>query len=233
MRLKEMTGAGVLDCKKALDEAKGDFDKAVTALREKGQAKALKKSSSDRVAAEGVVGSYIHLGGKIGVLVEVNCETDFAQKNERFTDLVKDLAMHIAASNPTYVRGSEVPAQIIEKEKDILKKQALAEGKKPEIVDRMVEGRVKKYYQDYCLLDQAFVKDPSKTVQDIVNEAISFIGEKITVRRFVRYEMGEGLEKNETDFVGEVKKQMGNADEKAKPAPKAAVKKTTSKTLAK
>lgn len=208
MKLKEATGAGVLDCKKALDETKGDYDKAVALLREKGQAKALKKGASDRIAAEGVVGSYIHLGGKIGVLVEINCETDFAQKSDKFNQLVKDVAMHIAAANPKYVTAKEVPAAELDKEKDILKKQALKEGKPAAIVDKMVEGRIKKYYQDFCLMDQAFVKDPSKTIADIVNETIAFVGEKITVRRFVRYEMGEGIEKNTQDFASEVSKTI-------------------------
>lgn len=222
MKLKEMTGAGVLDCKKALDEAKGDFDKAVASLREKGQAKALKKSTSDRVAGEGVVGSYIHLGGKIGVLVEVNCETDFAQKSEKFQELVKDVAMHIAASNPIYVNSGDVPANILDKEREIFTNKIVNEkgdailektrkdksGAKVKIIDDMLDGMAKKYYQDYCLLDQAFIKDPNKTVRDIVNETIAFVGEKITIRRFTRYEMGEGIEKTETDFAEEVSKQM-------------------------
>lgn len=208
MKLKEATGAGVLDCKKALDETKGDYEKAVALLREKGKAKALKKGSSDRVACEGVVGSYIHMGGKIGVLVEVNCETDFAQKSDQFNQLVKDVAMHIAAANPKYVNSSEVPASVLENEKEILKKQAIEEGKPAAIAEKMVEGRVKKYYQDYCLMDQPFVKDGSKTIKDIVNETIAFVGEKITIRRFVRYEMGEGIEKPTTDFAVEVSKTI-------------------------
>lgn len=208
MKLKEATGAGVLDCKKALDETKGDYDKAVALLREKGQAKALKKGASDRIAAEGVVGSYIHLGGKIGVLVEINCETDFAQKSDKFNQLVKDVAMHIAAANPKYVNAKEVPADELNKEKEILKKQALKEGKPAAIIDKMVEGRIKKYYQDFCLMDQAFIKDPSKTIADVVNETIAFVGEKITVRRFVRYEMGEGIEKQTQDFAAEVSKTI-------------------------
>ncbi len=208
MKLKEATGAGVLDCKKALDETKGNYEKAVALLREKGQAKALKKGASDRIAAEGVVGSYIHLGGKIGVLVEINCETDFAQKSDKFNQLVKDVAMHIAAANPKYVNAKEVPADELNKEKEILKKQALQEGKPAAIIDKMVEGRIKKYYQDYCLMDQAFIKDPSKTIADIVNETIAFVGEKITIRRFVRYEMGEGIEKQTQDFATEVSKTI-------------------------
>ena len=208
MKLKEATGAGVLDCKKALDETKGDYEKAVALLREKGKAKALKKGSSDRIACEGMVGSYIHMGGKIGVLVEINCETDFAQKSEHFNQLVKDVAMHIAAANPKYVTADEVPASVLEKEKGILKKQAMEEGKPAAIAEKMVEGRVKKYYQDYCLMDQPFVKDGSKTIKDIVNETIAFVGEKITIRRFVRYEMGEGIEKPKEDFAAEVSKTI-------------------------
>ena len=208
MKLKEATGAGVLDCKKALDETKGNYEKAVALLREKGQAKALKKGASDRIAAEGVVGSYIHLGGKIGVLVEINCETDFAQKSDKFNQLVKDVAMHIAAANPKYVTAKEVPAAELKKEKDILKKQALKEGKPAAIIDKMVEGRIKKYYQDFCLMDQAFIKDPSKTIADVVNETIAFVGEKITIRRFTRYEMGEGIEKQTQDFAAEVSKTI-------------------------
>ena len=208
MKLKEATGAGVLDCKKALDETKGDYEKAVALLREKGKAKALKKGSSDRITAEGVVGSYIHMGGKIGVLVEINCETDFAQKSDKFNQLVKDVAMHIAAANPKYVTSSEVPADVLEHEKEILKKQAMEEGKPAAIAERMMEGRIKKYYQDYCLMDQPFVKDGSKTIADVVNETIAFVGEKITIRRFVRYEMGEGIEKPNEDFAAEVSKTI-------------------------
>ena len=206
-RLRAQTNAGMMDCKKALTETNGDFDKACTWLREKGIAAAAKKQS--RIAAEGVVGSYIHMGGKIGVLVEVNCETDFVAKTENFMNLVKDIAMHIAAANPKYVRKDEVPTEELEKEKEILKTQALNEGKPAAIVDKMVEGRVVKYYKDVCLLDQEFVKDPSKTVQDVVNEATLTTGEKISIRRFVRYEMGEGLEKRSDDLAAEVAKMSG------------------------
>lgn len=208
MKLKEATGAGVLDCKKALDEVKGDYEKAVALLREKGKAKALKKGNSDRIAAEGVVGSYIHMGGKIGVLVEINCETDFAQKSDQFNQLVKDVAMHIAAANPKYVNSSEVPESVLNQEKEILKKQAMEEGKPAAIAEKMMEGRIKKYYQDYCLMNQPFVKDSSKTIADVVNETIAFVGEKITIRRFVRYEMGEGIEKPKEDFAAEVSKTI-------------------------
>lgn len=205
MKLKNTTGAGILDCKKALEEANGNFDKAAEILREKGKANAAKKA--DRIAAEGIVASYIHMGGKIGVLLEVNCETDFAAKSDKFTGLVKDIAMHIAASNPQYVDETEVPVGELEKEKDILKKQAKNEGKPANVVEKMVEGRVKKFYQDICLVHQAFVKDPSKTIKEIVTDAIATIGEKITIRRFVRYEMGEGLTKREENFAEEVAKQ--------------------------
>jgi elongation factor Ts len=209
MKLKEKTGVGILDCKKALEESGNNFDKAFELLREKGNATASKKA--DRIASEGVVASYIHMGGKIGVLVEVNCETDFAGKSEKFQELVKNIAMHIAASNPLYLDETEVPTEELEKEKEILKKQALAEGKPAQVVERMVEGRVKKYYADICLMHQAYVKDPSKSIKDIVTEAITTIGEKITVRRFVRYEMGEGLEKKSEDFAEEVAKQQAKA----------------------
>lgn len=192
-KLRAMTGAGMMDCKKALTESNGDMDGAVKFLREKGMAAAAKKA--DRIAAEGVVGSYIHMGGKIGVLVEVNCETDFVAKSEQFQQLVKDIAMQIAAAKPLYVNSSEVPAEVLESEKEILRTQALNEGKPAQIVEKMVEGRIKKYYQDFCLMDQQFVKNPDLTIATLINEATLKIGEKISIRRFTRYEMGEGLEK--------------------------------------
>lgn len=203
-KLRAMTGVGMMDCKKALTETDGDMDKAVAYLREKGIAAAAKKA--DRIAAEGVVGSYIHMGGKIGVLVEVNCETDFVAKSDVFQTLVKDIAMQIAAAKPLYVSADEVPASELEKEKEILKNQALNEGKPAAIVEKMVEGRIKKYYQENCLLDQAFVKDSDKTIKDVVNEAILAIGEKISIRRFTRYEMGEGLEKRKDNLAEEIAK---------------------------
>lgn len=203
--LRAATGAGMVDCQKALRESDGNMQKAIEYLREKGIAAAAKKSS--RIAAEGVVGSYIHLGGKIGVLVEVNCETDFVAKSEQFVTLVKDIAMQIAAAKPEYVRIEEVPAEAVEKEKEILTAQSLNEGKPAAVVEKMVQGRIKKFYQDICLMEQAFVKDPSKTITDVMNEATLKIGEKLTIRRFVRYEMGEGLQKREDNFVEEVMKQ--------------------------
>lgn len=203
--LRAATGAGMVDCQKALRESDGNMQKAIEYLREKGIAAAAKKSS--RIAAEGVVGSYIHLGGKIGVLVEVNCETDFVAKSEQFMTLVKDIAMQIAAARPEYVRIEEVPAENVEKEKEILTAQSLNEGKPAAVVEKMVQGRIKKYYQDICLMEQPFVKDPSKTITDVMNEATLKIGEKLSIRRFVRYEMGEGLQKREDNFVEEVMKQ--------------------------
>ena len=206
--LREKTGAGMMDCKKALTEANGDMEKAIELLREKGLAAAVKKSG--RIAAEGIVDSYIHLGGKIGVLLEVNCETDFVAKTDEFRALVKDIAMQIAAENPKYLRKEDVDTAELEKEREILRAQALNEGKPEKIVDKMVEGRIQKYYKEVCLLEQPFVKDPDKSVQDLVTEKIAKIGENISVRRFVRYEMGEGLEKRQDNFVEEVMAQTGN-----------------------
>ena len=191
--LRQKTGVGMMDCKKALTEANGDMDKAIEILREKGMASAAKKAG--RIAAEGVVDSYIHMGGKVGVLVEVNCETDFVARGEQFKALVHDIALQIAASKPLYVAKEEVPEEVLDKEKEILKIQAMNEGKPEAIAEKMVQGRIKKYYEEFCLLEQPFVKDSSKTVGQLITEAIASIGEKITVRRFTRYEMGEGIEK--------------------------------------
>ena len=204
--LRERTGAGMMDCKKALVETDGDMEKAVDYLREKGIAKAAKKAG--RIAAEGIVDSYIHMGGKVGVLLEVNCETDFVARGDQFKELVHDIALQIAAANPTYLSKEDVPANVLEKEKEILKAQAIEEGKPANIVERMVEGRIKTFYDDNCLLCQKFVKDPSKTIDQLVVEATATIGEKIAVRRFVRFEMGEGLEKKSNDFAAEVEAQM-------------------------
>ena len=206
VKLRKRTNAGMMDCKNALTETNGDIDKATEWLREKGIAKAAKKA--DRIAAEGLVYSYIHMGGKIGVLVEINCETDFVSRSENFVTLCKDIALHIAASKPLYISREEVPADVLDHEKEILRAQALNEGKPEAIVDKMIDGRVKKFYEEVCLLDQLFVKDPSKTITDIINEAILTIGEKISIRRFTRYEMGEGLEKRKDDFAEEVMSQM-------------------------
>lgn len=203
--LREKTGAGMLDCKKALEEANGDLTKAAELLREKGLAAAAKKS--DRIATEGVVESYIHAGGRIGVLVEVNCETDFVAKTDNFKEFARNVAMQIAASSPKYVRREEVPQDEIEKEKEILKAQALNEGKPEKIVEKMVEGRIGKYYEEFCLMEQAFIKDPDKTIATLVKEKIATIGENISIRRFASFELGEGLEKKEDNFVEEVMAQ--------------------------
>lgn len=200
--LRESTGAGMMDCKKALIETSGDMAKAVDYLREKGLAAAAKKSG--RVAAEGIVESYIHSGGKIGVLIEVNCETDFVAKTPEFHSFVRDLAMQVAAANPQYLSRNEVPGGILDHEREILRAQALNEGKPEKIIDKMVDGRIEKYFKDHCLLEQDFIKDSDKSVTDVVNEQISKIGENIVVRRFVRYQMGEGLEKKVSDFAAEV-----------------------------
>ncbi|WP_353892064.1 translation elongation factor Ts [Proteinivorax hydrogeniformans] len=202
--LREKTGAGMMDCKKALTKTEGDMEKAVDYLREKGLSAAAKKSG--RVAAEGVVEAYIHGDGRIGVLVEVNAETDFVAKNDEFKQFVNDIAMQIAAANPSYISREEVPQEEIEREKEVLKNQALNEGKPEHIVEKMVEGRINKYYGEVCLLEQEFVKDGDKTVQELLTEKIAKIGENISIRRFVRYEVGEGLDKKEEDFVEEVKK---------------------------
>ncbi len=201
-QLREQTGSGMMDCKKALQENNGDIEKAIDWLREKGISKAEQKQT--RIAAEGIVDAYIHAAGRVGVLLEVNIETDFAAKNETFRTLVKDLAMQIAAMNPKYVSKEDVPEDVIEKEREIIRAEALNEGKPEKVVDRIVEGRVKKYYDENCLLEQAFIKDEDKTVSTVVKEKTFEIGEKISVRRFTRYEMGEGLEKKSDDFAAEV-----------------------------
>jgi elongation factor Ts len=207
--LRERTGAGIADCKKMLIEADGDIDKAIDLLREKGLAQAAKKSG--RIAAEGIVDSYIHMNGKIGVLVEVNCETDFVAKTDQFKTLVHDIALQIAAANPLYLSKAEVPQDAIDHETEVLRAHALEDGTPEKIIDRMVEGRIEKYYKDNCLLEQQFVKDPDKTISNLLTEATVAIGEKIAVRRFVRYERGEGLQKREDDFAAEVAKQAGLA----------------------
>ena len=204
--LREKSGAGMMDCKKALTETNGDMDKAIDFLREKGLASVAKKSS--RIASEGLVDSYIH-GGRIGVLVEVNSETDFVAKNEEFKSFVRDIAMQIAAVAPKYVSREEVPAEEVEHERKILTEQARGENKPEHIIEKMVEGRLEKFYEEICLLDQDFIKDPDKKIQDILNDLIAKIGENIKIRRFVRFEVGEGLEKREEDFAAEVAKQIG------------------------
>ena len=203
--LREQTGAGMLDCKNALTECNGDMAKAADWLREKGISKAAKKAS--RIAAEGAVFLYNHMNGKIGVMMELNCETDFVAKNPDFQQLGHDICLHIAANAPRYVSKEEVDASVVEKEREILRAQVINEGKPEAMADKIVDGKIKKFYQDICLLDQAFVKDPSITISQLINNAILSIGEKISIRRFVRFQMGEGLEKRKDDFAEEVKRQ--------------------------
>lgn len=204
--LREMTGAGMMECKKALEETNGDIEKAVELLRERGIAKAGKKAG--RIAAEGLVESYIHGDGRIGVLVEVNIETDFAAKNDEFKSFVKDIAMHIAAAAPKYLKREDVPAAEVQKEMEILKAQAMNEGKPAEIAEKMVQGRINKFYGEICLMEQAYVKDPDMTIEELVKSKIATIGENINIRRFARFERGEGLEKKEENFAEEVMKQI-------------------------
>ena len=189
--LRARTGVGMMDCKRALEATDGDIEKAIEYLREKGMASAAKKAG--RIASQGIVDSYIHMGGKIGVLLEVNCETDFVAKTEDFQELVRDIAMHIAAMRPEYVRREDIPAEVIEHEKRILASRAQEEGKPEHIIEKIVSGRLEKFYSEVCLLEQPFVKDPDKTVGQLVQEAIAKLGENIQVRRFARFERGEGV----------------------------------------
>lgn len=209
--LREKTQAGMVDCKNALVEAGGDEAAAIEILRKKGMASAGKKAG--RVTAEGAVGSYIHMGGKVGVMVEINCESDFVARGEEFQQLVKDVAMHIAASDPRYTGREDVPADTVAKEKEILMEQLKADPKnasKPaDVLAKIVEGRINKFYEESVLIDQPFVKDPSKTVGELVAEKIASIKENISIRRFTRYKMGEGIEKRQDDFAAEVASMIG------------------------
>jgi elongation factor Ts len=210
--LREKTGAGMMECKKAITEADGNEEREIEILRERGLASAKKKEG--RVAAEGVVGSYIHMGGKVGVLVEVNCETDFAARSAEFQQLVKDIAMHIAAAEPRCVSREEITAETLDKEREIARAQAKNDPKnanKPEqVIDKIVDGRLNKFYEEFVLLDQPFIKDPAKTVGELVTDRIAQTGETITIRRFSRYKMGEGLAKRDDDFGDEVAKLAGS-----------------------
>jgi elongation factor Ts len=205
--LREKCGAGMMDCKKALTEAGGDLGKAEEVLRKKGLSAAAKKAG--RIASEGAVASYIHMGGKIGVLVEVNCETDFVARTEGFQSLVKDIAMQIAAAAPLYVRREEVPAAVVEKEMEIARAQAREQKKPDAIVEKIATGKVEKYFKEFCLMEQAFVKDDKKSIQEVVTEAVAKIGENIQIRRFTRYALGEGLEKKQENLAAEVAKAAG------------------------
>ncbi len=205
--LRERTQAGVLDCKVALQEAEGDFEKATVILRKKGLAAAAKRA--DRATAEGLIYAYIHSGDSLGVLVELNCETDFVAKTPELRQLVKDIAMHIAALAPTYVRREDVPQSEIDQEMEIYRSKALASGKPEKIVERVVEGQLGKYFGEVCLMEQPFVKEPSITVGQLVADRIASTKENINLRRFVRFKLGEGLQKRSADFTGEVAAQMG------------------------
>jgi elongation factor Ts len=208
MELRAKTDAGVMDCKRALIETDGNMDAAVKYLREQGILKADKKAT--RIAAEGIVDSYIHMGGKIGVLVEVNCETDFVAKSDKFKELVHNIAMQIAAAKPLYLAIEDVPASVIESEREIARAQELKEEKpKPAaVIEKIVEGKIKKFYKDVCLLEQVYVRDSSKTISQLVSETIALIGEKISIRRFARFEMGEGLQKKADTFADEIAEQL-------------------------
>lgn len=205
--LRQKTGAGMMDCKKALTETNGDMEKAVDALRKRGLAAAAKKSG--RIAAEGTVQAYIHGGGRVGVLLEVNCETDFVANGPDFQGFVKDLCLHIAANKPSYVAIEDVPANEIAREKEIARDQARQGGKPENMLEKIADGKINKWYQDICLLEQGFVKDPDKQIKTLVTEMIAKIGENIKIRRFVRFELGEGIEKKKDDFAAEVAAASG------------------------
>jgi elongation factor Ts len=207
--LREKTGAGMMDCKKALTEAGGDLAKAEDVLRKKGLSAAAKKTG--RAATEGAVASYIHMGGKIGVLLEVNCETDFVARTDGFQALVKDLSMHVAAAAPQYVRREEVPAEVVAKEMEIAKEQMRAQKKPEAMLEKIAAGKLEKFYSEVCLLEQPFVKDDKKKIQDVVTEAVAKIGENIQIRRFARFVLGEGLEKKQENLAEEVAKTAAAA----------------------
>ncbi|HJU63980.1 MAG TPA: translation elongation factor Ts [Candidatus Binatia bacterium] len=191
--LRDKTGAGIMDCKRALAETRGDLDNAISYLRQKGLAAAAKKA--DRVAADGAVGAYVHPGGKIGVLVEINCETDFVARTAEFQSLLKDIAMQIAAANPRYVRREDLSADELEKEREIYRRQGVESGKPEKVIEKIVDGKMERFFSEVCLLEQAFIKDPDHKVADVVNDVVARLKEKIEVRRFVRYHLGEGVQK--------------------------------------
>jgi elongation factor Ts len=205
-KLRTSTGAGMLDCKAALEEANGDMEAAADILRKKGIVKAAKRA--DKVAAEGAVGSYIHAGGSVGVLVEVNCETDFVARTDAFQNFVKDICLHIAAANPKYLDREMIPAADIEREKNIYTEQLKAQGKPESAIENIMKGKLDKYYEDMCLMDQLFIKDDTKKISQLLTEMSTETGEKVSIRRFVRYELGEGIEKVEKNFADEVAEQL-------------------------
>lgn len=204
--LREKSGAGMMDCKKALAETNGDFEKAVDWLRQKGLASAGKKAG--RVATEGLVEAYIHGEGRIGVLLEVNSETDFVARNPQFREFVRNIAMHVAATNPVSVRTEDVPSELVERERNVLTAKAREEGKKEEMLGKIIDGQIKKWFAQNVLLEQQYIKNPDITVSDYLKQTIASIGENLVVRRFVRFELGEGLEKKQEDFAAEVERQM-------------------------
>ncbi|RLB59553.1 MAG: translation elongation factor Ts [Deltaproteobacteria bacterium] len=207
--LRQRTGAGIMDCKRALQETSGDLEKAVTYLREKGMASASKRAG--RVAAEGQVEAYIHMGGRIGVLVEVNCETDFVARGEDFKNFCREVAMQVAAANPQYLSRDDVPAEVVEAEKQIYRKQAQESGKPEKIWDQIAEGRLKKFFSEVCLLDQPYIREQKMTVDKLRQELVAKTGENVVVRRFARFELGEGIEKKKSDLAAEVAAQLGQA----------------------
>ena len=190
--LRQRTGAGVIDCKTALGEAKGDIDAAIEYLRRKGLANAAKKAG--RIATDGLISSYIHTGGKMGVLVEINCETDFVAKTEDFQTFVKNIAMHIAASNPQYIRREEIPAEVLESEKRIYRSQAVESGKPEKVIDKIIQGKLDRFYSEVCLIEQTYFKDPDLTVKEVLDSMIAKVGENINIRRFARFQLGEGIQ---------------------------------------
>lgn len=204
--LRASTGAGIMDCKKALAESEGNIEKAIEILRKKGLAAATKKSG--RVTSEGAVASYIHGGGKLGVLLEVNCETDFVARTDVFQQLVKDISMHIAAANPLYLKREHVPAELIEKEREIYRAQFEGSNKPSNVIEKIVDGKIDKYYSEVCLYEQPFVKDPDRTIQQLVTDTVAKLGENLNIRRFVRFVLGEGIEKEQKDLAAEVAAQL-------------------------
>ena len=204
--LRASTGAGIMDCKKALAESEGNLEKAIEILRKKGLAAATKKSG--RVTSEGAVASYIHGGGKLGVLLEVNCETDFVARTDVFQQMVKDVSMHIAAANPLYLKRENVPAELIEKEREIYRAQFEGSNKPANVIEKIVDGKIDKYYSEVCLYEQPFVKDPDKTIQQLVTDTVAKLGENLNIRRFARFVLGEGIEKEEKDLAAEVAAQI-------------------------
>ena len=206
-KLRAQTGAGMMDCKNAMEESNGDFEKAIDWLRTRGVAKAAKRSG--KIAAEGKIFTYLHGAGKIGVMIELNSETDFVAKNDAFLTLGNDITMHIAAMNPKYLSREEVSAEDMTREKEIYRAQLTAEGKPEAMIEKILEGKMGKFYSEVCLLEQAFIKDEEKTIEQLLTAASGSIGEKISLRRFARFEVGEGIEKKVTDFVAEVNEQLG------------------------